>query len=206
MKSQFKTGNECFQVQGTPTDFTLFDYWQWSGSDLLSNTQRGIIAEFLVAKALGVADSPRLEWGWYDLATASAQKIEVKSAAHHQSWPQERPSSIRFNIAPAKWLWDPDTNTSAYHEKPVRASDAYVFCLLGSLEHTDPNPLDIDQWTFYVIRTKDLDSEVGRQKTIGINPLKALVKRMTGRCEVGYQDLRSVIEQTLRVEGAELSG
>ena len=180
-------------MQGTPTDYTLFDYWQWSGSDLLSNTQRGIIAEFLVAKALGVANSPRLEWGWYDLASATGQKIEVKSASYHQSWSQDRPSDIRFNISPAQRLWDPDTNTSTYHDKPVRASAAYVFCLLGSLEHTEPNPLDIDQWAFYVIRTNDLPE----QKTIGINPLKALVKRMTKRSETGYQELRSVIEQML---------
>lgn len=202
---RFKTGNECFQVQGTPTDFTLFEYWQWSGSDLLSNTQRGVMAEFLVAKAMCVANTPRLEWGSYDLATEAGQKIEVKSAAYHQSWSQLRPSAIRFDISPAKWLWDPDTNTSTYHEKPVRASDAYVFCLLGSLEQTSPDPLDLDQWTFYVIRREDLESDckVKRQKTIGINPLKALVKRVTGRCEVKYQDLRSVIEQTLEVDGAE---
>ena len=202
LQSRFKTGNECFQVQGTSTDFTLFDYWQWSGSDLLSNTQRGIIAEFLVAKALGVADSPRLEWGSYDLSTATGQKIEVKSASYHQSWSQERPSDIRFNISPAKWLWDPDTNTSTYHEIPVRTSDAYVFCLLGSLEHSEPDPLDLDQWTFYVISRDDLESDcrVKRQKTIGINPLKVLVKRVTGRCDVGFSDLRSVIEQIRCVE------
>ncbi len=193
----FKRGSECFRLQGEPTGFTLFDYWQWSGSDLLSNTLRGVIAEFLVAKALGVANTPRLEWGWYDLATSTGRKIEVKSAAYRQSWPQERPSDIRFDIAPAKWLWDPDTNTSTYHEKPVRACDAYVFCLLGSLESTDPNPLDIDQWTFYVIRSKDLDCEVGTQKTIGIRPLKKLVERLTGRCEVGYDDLNSVIVSLL---------
>ena len=200
MKLDFKCGNECFQVQDKPTNFTLLDYWQWSGSDLLSNTQRGIMAEFLVARALGVANTPRREWGSYDLATASGQKIEVKSAAYHQSWPQERPSDIRFDISPAKSLWDAHTNSFEYNEEPVRASDAYVFCLLGSLEHTEPDPLDIEQWTFYVIRTKDLDSAVGMQKSIGINPLKELVKRVTGHCEIGYQDLRSLIEEILSVE------
>ena len=184
-------------MRGEPADFTLVDYWKWSASDLLTNTQRGVIAEFLVAKALGVADSPRLEWGWYDLATEKGRKIEVKSAAYHQSWSQEKPSDIRFNISPAQWLWDPETNTSTYHVKPVRASDAYVFCLLGRLLHIEPDPLDLDHWTFYVIRTKDLDFEVGTQKTIGIRPLKALVKRVTRRCEVEYPDLRSVIEQML---------
>ena len=199
LKLRFMTGSESFQGQGKPAGFTLFDYWQWSGSDLLSNTLRGVIAEFLVAKALGVANTPRIEWRWYDLATSTGRKIEVKSAAYRQSWPQEGPSSIRFNIAPAKQLWDPISNTTTYHEKPVRASDAYVFCLLGSLKSTEPNPLDIDQWTFYVIKTKDLDSdsEVGKQKSIGINPLKALVKRVTKRSEVGYHDLGSVIESML---------
>ncbi len=55
----------------------------------------------------------------------------------------------------------------------------------------------IDQWTFHVIGTKDLDSEVGTQKSIGIHPLKKLVERLTGRCEVGYDDLNSVIKSML---------
>jgi len=64
---------------------TLGDYWQWSGSSLLDNTECGIVAEFLVALALGLTESPRLEWASFDLETAVGAKIEVKSAAYLQS-------------------------------------------------------------------------------------------------------------------------
>ena len=39
----------------------LLDFWQWPGSDLLSNTFRGAYAEYLVALAVGSADGVREE-------------------------------------------------------------------------------------------------------------------------------------------------
>ena len=34
-------------------DATVADFWRWAFSDLRDNTTRGILAEFLVAKAVG---------------------------------------------------------------------------------------------------------------------------------------------------------
>ena len=79
------------------TDSTVLDFWRWSTSDLMSNATRGVLAEYLVAVALGVDDQPRIEWDAVDLRY-EGRGIEVKSAAHHQSWPQARPlgqSSLR---------------------------------------------------------------------------------------------------------------
>ena len=47
-----KTGNEPFHTDRDNLPQTLLDYWRWSGSDLVSNAQRGILAEFLVGSAL----------------------------------------------------------------------------------------------------------------------------------------------------------
>lgn len=191
-----KSGSESFGSQGNSAGFKLSDYWRWSGSDLLSNTQRGVIAEFLVANAMGVADSPRLEWGWFDLETTEGKKIEVKSAAYYQSWPQDKPSVIRFNLAPRIWFWDPVTNESENFELATRRSDAYVFCLLGDPSDSNPDPLDLDQWSFYVINTGIINRKVKLQKTIGLNSLKKLIKMETGRCEVKYPELpETIIEQ-----------
>ena len=49
-----KTGNEPLTIQGEALNSTLLDFWRWSVSDLVSNATRGIFAEFLVAKALGI--------------------------------------------------------------------------------------------------------------------------------------------------------
>jgi len=63
-----KTGNEHFYYGDSPTGYLLNDFWRWSASDLLSNTQRGILAEFIVAKALDIkTDGPRVEWEPFDL-------------------------------------------------------------------------------------------------------------------------------------------
>ena len=104
-----KTGQEPFHAAGRVLNRKLLDYWRWAGSDLLSNTSRGILAEFLVGSALGMTEEVRTEWGLYDLLTPAGIKVEVKNSAYIQSWHQEEFSRISFDIAP-KHGWDPSTN------------------------------------------------------------------------------------------------
>jgi hypothetical protein len=47
---------------------TVGDFWRWAYSDILSNRNRSIFAEFIVGNALGVVDKPRVEWDSVDLA------------------------------------------------------------------------------------------------------------------------------------------
>src|ERR1035437_2209122 len=79
---------------------TVGDFWQWGYSDILSNRNRSIFAEFMVGVALGVVEKPRVRWDAVDLRYAGF-KIEVKSAAYIQSWPQKKLSAIRFEIGKA---------------------------------------------------------------------------------------------------------
>ncbi|MEB3356541.1 MAG: hypothetical protein VKK04_07425 [Synechococcales bacterium] len=76
---------------------TVQDFWAWAYSDILSNRNRSIFAEFLVAVALNVTHQPRVEWDAVDLRYDN-KKIEVKSSAYFQSWQQEKLSLIRFDI------------------------------------------------------------------------------------------------------------
>ena len=46
------TGNEEFTLHGVSAGITIKDYWQWAYSDLLNNTHRGVVAEFLVYSSL----------------------------------------------------------------------------------------------------------------------------------------------------------
>ena len=41
---------------------TLGDFWSWAYSDVLNNRNRSIFAEFVVASALGLLITPRVEW------------------------------------------------------------------------------------------------------------------------------------------------
>ncbi|MCB0035652.1 MAG: hypothetical protein KDE51_16580, partial [Anaerolineales bacterium] len=64
-----KSGQEPFTDNGQPLPLTLLDFWQWSSSDLVNNALRGVLAEFIVASALGCQTPTRTEWDAYDLQT-----------------------------------------------------------------------------------------------------------------------------------------
>lgn len=51
-----KNGDESFHNAGKPLGPTLLDSWRWNSSDLVSNANRGWLAEFIVASALGLTD------------------------------------------------------------------------------------------------------------------------------------------------------
>ena len=60
----------------------ILDYWSWAYSDIVGNTNRGALAEFIVARAIGSEPRVRTDWAAYDLDTPSGIKVEVKSSAY----------------------------------------------------------------------------------------------------------------------------
>ena len=75
---------------------TVRDFWAWALSNLRSNAVRGMLAEYLVACAVGSRGRPRVDWDAYDVLTPRQERIEVKSAAYLQAWEQRRESAIIF--------------------------------------------------------------------------------------------------------------
>ena len=132
------------------------EFLAWAYDDLLTNTTRGVLAEYIVATALGIHDTKRVEWDQYDL-DIDGVGVEVKSAAYVQTWKQAQISKIMFGIRPAKG-WDARTDTSADSAK--RSADVYVFCLLEGEDRQHIDPLDVAQWTFYVLPTSELDRKI----------------------------------------------
>jgi hypothetical protein len=153
-----------------PLGPTLLDFWAWNQSNLLENRTRGILAEFIVMKALGINSEQRIEWDNYDLITESGIKIEVKSAAYLQAWEQKQLSTIRFNIAP-KRIWTKESGRSG---PLTRDSDYYVFCPFHHKDQGTVDPLNVDQWTFYVLSTEVLNTKRPEQKSIGLRGLEEL--------------------------------
>src|SRR5262245_11093546 len=129
------------------------EFLDWAFHDLLTNTTRGVLAEYIVATALGICDTKRVEWDQYDL-NIDGVAVEVKSAAYVQAWEQARISQIAFGIRTAKG-WDARANTISDSAK--RSADVYVFCLLEGEDREHIDPLDVAQWTFYVLATSELD-------------------------------------------------
>ena len=181
-----KTGNESFHSDGQNLGFDLLSFWKWSCSDLVSNATRGRLAEFIVAKALGVTtDCVRDEWGAYDLNMSEGIKIEVKSAAFVQSWHQDKLSKISF-LTPKTREYSPDTNKLAQERR--RQADVYVFALLGYKDKPNLDPMNINQWSFYVVSTRKLDSRTRSQYSITLPTLEKLTQGPVSFCQ-----LRSVV-------------
>jgi hypothetical protein len=148
---------------------TLGDFWSWAYSDVLSNLNLSTLAEFLVASTPGVIDQPRVEWDAVDLHY-QGRGIEVKSAAHLQSWEQENESVVRYDIA-KKIGWDAEANHSA--SEPTRSADCYVWAF-PEKDPDEVNVLDARAWEFYVLSTAQIERELGKQKSVGIRRLKTL--------------------------------
>ncbi|MDO4306025.1 MAG: hypothetical protein Q4C77_04260 [Eubacteriales bacterium] len=166
-------GNEEFTLRGESSGITVNEFWSWAYSDLLNNTYRGVLAEFLVEKSLSGNAPPRTQmrvnWTPYDLISATGRRIEVKSAAYLQSWERDYYSKILFNIAPRR-AWHPDTG---YSPESSRHSDLYVFCVYTA-KTREQSILDLDLWDFYVLPTSVLNQECPGQKTISFDSLLKL--------------------------------
>ncbi|MPY66826.1 hypothetical protein F8S09_09005 [Deinococcus sp. SDU3-2] len=145
--------------------------WRWAYGDFLANTGRGVLAEYLVARAVGCTHRPRVQWDAYDLRTDDGLKIEVKSAAYLQAWPQRRPSPIRFDIG-LKYGWDAETNVSA--TEATRSAEMYVFCVFTARERASADPLDLGQWFFLVCSTRRLNARFATQKSVSLTALEGL--------------------------------
>jgi hypothetical protein len=52
---QQRSGREPFHCAATPLGFDLHNFWAWSVSDLVSNATRGRLAEYVIARALGIS-------------------------------------------------------------------------------------------------------------------------------------------------------
>ena len=141
-------------------------------SDLVSNTTRGVLAEFIVARAVGAStDGARDPWATFDLVTPEKIKVEVKSSSYVQSWAQSRLSDIGFGIAPS-YAWDPEIGD--FKGKPKRQADVYVFALLAHKDKPTIDPMDLNQWEFYVLPTVALNTHFGSLKRVTLGSLKAL--------------------------------
>jgi hypothetical protein len=165
---------------------TVRDFWAWALGDLRLNSTRGMLAQFLVAKALG---DPRLRddgWGNFDVLTPEGIKVEVKSSGYLQSWTQRRLSRIVFSGLKAR-SWDAETRYSA---EPEFRADVYVFAVHTCQDPSLYDPLDLDAWIFYVLPASVV-RELG-QKTLSLARLSALAPS-----PVSWSELPDAVQNSL---------
>lgn len=164
-------GSDHFIIGNKNTDITLEDFWLWAYTDFVNNIQRGALAEFIVASAIGCTESSRIQFRPFDLMSPEGWRIEVKCASYVQSWENRHPDHISYSIAPASL---PDPVLGYIDNAPKqRNCDCYVFSLYKATS-PDQNPLDLDLWEFFVLNTAVLDAEKPTQKSITLPSLLTL--------------------------------
>jgi len=180
-----RTGTEPFHDAGSALGFDLLSFWRWACSDLCSNLMRGVLAEYMVAKAVGGGSGVRNEWDAWDVVTPDGIKVEVKTSAYLQTWTQKKLSAISFDIGP-KQGGDAAQNTVA--GAPTRFADVYVFALLAHTDKATLDPLDVNQWEFFVLPTAVLNEQCPKQKRLSLGSLLKL-----GPTKTGYAGLAQAI-------------
>jgi hypothetical protein len=136
-----------------------------------SNATRGVLAEFIVSKALGSDRNVRDAWDPSDLIIPENVRVEVKRSGYLQSWAHEKESRTCFSIRPSR-AWSADTNE--FEAETCRQAHVYVFCLLEHRGKGTLNPLDLRQWKFFVVSTSTLNERLPAQRTISLNSVRFL--------------------------------
>jgi len=188
IKVRRRNGSDTFRDGGRNVGFDLKGFWQWSASDLVSNATRGVLAEYIVAQALGIADGVREEWDSFDLTTKSGIKIEVKSASYIQSWYQKQFSRIVFRV-PTTRAWNKRSNRQSKTAR--RQADIYIFALLAHTDQDTLDPLDVSQWEFFVVPTWILNKKLGEQQTVSLARLKTIAED-----SLKYSEIERAVDQT----------
>lgn len=178
------SGDEPLMVGGEAAG-PLQGFWSWAYSDLADNTTRGVFAEYLVATALNATDGTRRGWDSVDVRTPEKWWVEVKSSAYLQTWGQDKLWRISFSIAPSMG-WDAEGNKQSTEKR--RHADAYVFCVLHHQDKPTLDPLDLGQWTFYVLPTRVLDEQRPQQQRIALSSLLKL-----GPAQTNYPGLATAV-------------
>ena len=186
LKLKRRGAKDPFHADGKPLGFQVLDFWRWSASDLLTNATRAMLAEFIVARALGVSTSGvRDEWGAFDLTTPDGLEVEVRSAAYLQSCNQKNLSKIQFSIAQSPG-WDRRTNMGDTAQ--LRHSDVFVFALLAHKDKQSIDPLNLRQWEFYVVRTRQLNDRTRGRQAVTLPALQKLTRE-----PVAFHQLRKAV-------------
>ena len=147
---------------------TVRDLWAWAMGDLRLNTNRGALAQFLVAKAVGDDRLMDDGWGNFDVRSADGTTIEVKSSAYWQSWKQTRPSDIKFTGLMGK-PWSEETG---YGPESIVRADVFVFAHNACADRSTYDSLRLSDWQFFVV-PGHLIQQRG-MKSIGLEPLRKL--------------------------------
>ena len=183
------TGKEKFLCGSKELDFDITDLWRFHYSNIYS--LHGEIAEFVVARALGITEAQNTEyWTLWDISYRDI-RIEVKATAYFHLWNESGKISQQrtFSIAAANGSYDPQKSGNSEF---CRQNDVYVFCLNNGETKDRSYPLDMDNWAFYVVPTAFLNEHCTNNKRISLGRIRSF-----GFKPISYINLREEIDQVI---------
>lgn len=139
-----KSGGEAFRYNNKYLPYTLKDFWSFQYSNLISSKIRDDISKFIVAKALNITDRKFEYFDGHDLTSKEGIPIDVRSASYITSLGEKAPKEIEFKI---------------YKNGDIKKLQGfiYIFCLLSHESKEDLDPLNINQWEFYITTRSNLE-------------------------------------------------
>ena len=169
-------------------DRTYGDFLMWAFADPCNDALKGIFAEWLVLRLLGLKSDRRISWANSDIITPSGNRIEVKSSSYWQDWKLYREDGSeadysRFIIQPDNkvrfsGLISGDATGDEIREKGYKSS-LYVFCFQRETDPRQWDALDLGQWEFYLTTIEQMEAHAARSislkrlKEIHAGPLSA---------------------------------
>ena len=181
----FLKGNEKFVIGGTELNLTMLDFWQFKYSNIY-NLQE-VIAEFLVAKALDREKADNDDyWTLWDIDYRN-KRIEVKQTSYYHSFNKPGVVSKQRSFGINKT----NSNYEYVNEKNCyeRQNDIYVFCLNTGDTAESSNPLNLENWEFYIVPTRIINEFCGDYKTISLGRIKTM-----GFTPIPYEDIKLCVD------------
>lgn len=165
----------------------MLDFWESKFSNIYN--MQDVIAEFIVEKALGIDKAQNIDyWTLYDILYKNF-RIEIKETSYYHPWNENGKISKQrmFGITKANSNYE----TVEMENKFERQNDIYVFCLnIGDTKESS-NPMNLNNWEFYIIPTSVINKECRDNKKISLNRVRKLTKKVT------YDKLKEKIDEII---------
>lgn len=167
--------NEKFTFNNKELDFEMIDLWRAKYSNIYNMQET--IAEFIVERALGVEKSFNTDyWTLYDIPYRN-KRIEIKETSYYHPWNEGGKVSQQrtFGITKANSNYENADEENKYE----RQNDIYVFCLNTGETRESSNPINLNNWEFYIVPTSIINEECGNNKSISLNRVKSFATAVT---------------------------
>lgn len=179
--------NEKFTIHNNELDFGILDFWKSKYSNIY-NIQE-VIAEFIVEKALGIDKAQNTDyWTLYDILYRD-YRIEIKETSYYHPWNEDGKVSKQrmFGITKANSNYESNETENKFE----RQNDIYVFCLNTGTTKETSNPMNLDNWEFYIIPTFKINKQCGDNKKISLGRVRKIAEKKS------FEEIKSCIDKII---------